>query len=46
MGKPDGWNAETVKKGRAVLGDWMEFQYKVAELRTEYLIDKRFSDRK
>jgi len=46
MGEPDSWNAETVKRGRAVLGDWMEFRYKVAELRTEYLIDKRFSDSK
>ena len=38
MGEPNGWNADTVKKGRAVLEDWMEFRYKAAELRTEYLV--------
>ena len=44
MGPADGWDAETVAKGREVLGDWMEFAYKVAELRTEYLLNKRFRD--
>ena len=42
---PDGWDADTVTKGQAVLGDWMEFSYKVAELRMEYLMNKRFADR-
>lgn len=46
MGPPDGWDADTVRKGPEVLGDWMEFTYKVAELRTEYLMDKRFKDSK
>ena len=46
LGEPDGWDADTVKKGHAALGDWMEFTYKVAELRTEYLMNKRFADGK
>ena len=46
MGEPDGWDADTVKNGQAILGDWMEFRYKVAELRTEYLTNKRFTDGK
>jgi len=46
MGEPDDWDADTVKKGRAIVGDWMEFPYKVAELRTEYLMNKRFEDSK
>lgn len=46
LGEPDGWDAETVKKGRPVLGDWMEFRYKVAELRTEFLMNKRFAESK
>ena len=37
-------SADSVEKGEAVLSDWMEFEYKVAELRTEYLMDKRFAD--
>ncbi len=44
LGEPDTWNAEVVQKGRTVLADWMEFQYKVAELRTHYLMDKRFEE--
>ena len=46
MGKPDGWSADTVKKGQAILGNWMEFRYKVAELRNEYLMNKRFTERR
>lgn len=46
MGPPDGWDADTVRKGQKALGDWMEFTYKVAELRTEYLMNKRFKDSK
>jgi len=46
MGKPDDWDADTVKKGQAIVGDWMEFPYKAAELRTEYLMNKRFVDSK
>lgn len=44
MGEPDAWDVDTVKTGRAILGDWMEFKYKVAELRTDYLMGKRFAD--
>jgi len=46
LGEPDDWDADTVKTGRAIVGDWMEFPYKVAELRREYLMDKRFADGK
>ena len=44
LGEPDGWDDDTIEKGQAFLAEWMEFKYKVAELRTEYLMDKRFSD--
>ena len=44
LGEPDGWDAATVRKGQSILSDWMEFQYKVAELRTEYLTAKRFTE--
>ena len=44
LGKPDGWDADTVTKGQSALADWMEFRYKVAELRTEYLTAKRFAE--
>jgi len=43
LGEPDGWDGDTIETGQAFLADWMEFKYKVAELRTEYLMDKRFS---
>ena len=43
LGEPDGWDDDAIEKGQAFLADWMEFKYKVAELRTEYLMDKRFS---
>ena len=46
MGQHNLWDAATVKKGWDLLGDWMEFKYKAAELRTEYLMDKRFQDSK
>ena len=46
MGPPDKWNADTVRKGQTALGDWMEFTYKIAELRTEYLMSKRFAESK
>lgn len=42
LGPPNKWDADTVKKGQQVLGDWMEFNYKVSELRKEYLLNKRF----
>ncbi|MFC1805634.1 hypothetical protein ACFL09_01470 [Planctomycetota bacterium] len=44
LGKPDGWDADTVTRGRSALADWMEFRYKVAELRTECLMAKRFAE--
>jgi hypothetical protein len=41
LGKPDDWNAATLQKAAAVHDDWMEFEYKVSELRREYLLSKR-----
>lgn len=46
LGDPYAWTAESVEKSRKIMGDWMEFKYKVAELRTDYLINKRFADTK
>lgn len=43
LGDPDAWTAETVEKGRRFLNDWMEFKYKVSELRSDYLLDKLFA---
>jgi hypothetical protein len=42
LGQPDEWNAETLKKAAAARDDWMEFDYKISELRDEYLLKKRF----
>jgi len=44
MGEPEGWTAEGVAASWKYLGDWMEFRYKVAELRDAYLVDKRFAE--
>lgn len=44
LGNPDDWTPESVEKGWKIMGDWMEFQYKAAELRTAYLIGKRFKE--
>ncbi|HRJ72298.1 MAG TPA: hypothetical protein PLS03_08730 [Terrimicrobiaceae bacterium] len=44
LGDPETWNAESVAKARAIMEDWMEFNYKVAELRTDYLVNKRFAE--
>ena len=43
MGKPDEWDAAAVGEAQAVLEDWMEFDYKVSELRSEYLLDQLHS---
>ena len=42
LGKPDDWNAATLAKAAALRDDWMEFGYKVSELRADYLRDKYF----
>lgn len=44
LGDPSAWTAESLDKARALMGDWMEFNYKVSELRTAYLVDKRFAE--
>lgn len=38
------WNTEGVTAAWRYLGDWMEFRYKVDELRNEYLMNKRFTE--
>jgi len=42
LGDPDSWTAKSIEKGRQVMADWMEFKFKAGELRTDYLINKRF----
>ncbi len=44
LGDVADWDAQSVQKASAVLEDWMEFEYKIAELRTEYLLQKRFAE--
>jgi len=44
LGDPDTWTEQSVSTGSKDLADWMEFRFKVAELRTEYLLNKRFAD--
>ena len=44
LGDPNGWDASAVKKGQSAVDDWMEFRYRVAELRTEYLMAKRLAE--
>jgi len=43
MGNADEWTVEAIKRGQSLLGDWMEFDYKVQELRREYLLGKYVS---
>lgn len=42
LGKPDQWDGSSLSMGQAYISDWMEFDYKVAELRAQYLSDKHF----
>jgi len=44
LGDPKTWTGETMQKVGPVLGDWMEFDYNMAELRTAYLVNKRFAE--
>jgi len=44
LGDPDTWTAESITKGQKDLADWMEFRFKAAELRTDYLNNKRFAE--
>jgi len=46
LGDPDDWNAETVEKCSDVIEDWMEFKYVISELRSMFLMDKMFSDKR
>lgn len=41
LGSPDDWNAAALEKIKPVEKDWLEFHYKVAALREEYLVQKR-----
>ena len=45
LGDPDAWTPEQVAEGRKFLSDWMEFKFKTAELRSDYLVEKRFSEK-
>lgn len=42
LGTPNDWNAATLHKAAALRDDWMEFSYKISELRADYLRDKYF----
>lgn len=46
LGNPDDWDAATLQKAGTARDDWMEFDYKVSELRAVYLRDKLFSQTK
>jgi len=46
FGDPAEWDAKTIEKARPLLEEWMEFNYKVKELRTEYLLNKLCVDEK
>ena len=41
---PKDWDAATLKKAQSHTGDWMEFEYELAELRTEYLMNQMFAE--
>jgi hypothetical protein len=41
LGKPEDWDAATLQKAAVARDDWMEFDYKVSELRRESLMRKR-----
>ncbi|MCA9133205.1 MAG: hypothetical protein KDA45_08620 [Planctomycetales bacterium] len=43
LGEPKSWNAASIQQGMERLEDWMEFHYHIAELRSQYLLDKRFA---
>lgn len=44
LGDPDAWSDAAVQSGWKHLGDWMEFRYLVADLRNDYLVNKRFAE--
>lgn len=44
LGKPETWNAETLDRTKASIGDWMEFGYKISELRSDYLLNRHFTN--
>ncbi|MBE2203436.1 MAG: hypothetical protein IAE94_03710 [Chthoniobacterales bacterium] len=44
LGNPDDWTAESLKKIQPVQKDWLEFDYKVSDLRGKYLVQKRFEN--
>lgn len=43
LGSPDDWDAAVLGKIKPVEKDWLEFHYKVAALRKEYLVQKRMA---
>lgn len=44
LGSPDNWDAASLGKIQPVEKDWLEFDYKVSELRRNYLLQKRFAN--
>ena len=44
MDKDGAWDAASLKNADSMLGEWMEFSYKVSELRKEYLLNKLCAD--
>lgn len=40
LGAPGAWDAAALRQGQTMLPDWMEFRYKLAELRSSYLMDR------
>ena len=45
LGSPDEWAAASLEKIKPLEKDWLEFSYKVADLRKNYLLQKRFSQK-
>lgn len=45
LGSPDEWTAASLEKIKPIEKDWLEFSYKVADLRKNYLLQKRFSQK-
>jgi hypothetical protein len=45
LGDPAKWDAAILEKAKPRLGDWMEFKYKVSELRSAYLFNKVYAEK-
>lgn len=45
LGSPDDWDAAALAKIKPVEKDWLEFHYKVENLRKDWLVQKRLADK-